>query len=125
MMVIQVFMTSDTKVKELISRFSNFDKVDGVEDVVQEDIDELEKELPELHNFILPGGTSGAARVHLSRTICRRLERSFVKHFQDKIVGKKESLKFINRLSDLLFVLARYLNFNENVKDIIWTESDE
>ena len=93
--------------------------------VIESYIDELEQKLPKLTNFILPGGTSGAARVHLARTVCRRLEREIVNHYKASEAGKKQVLTFVNRLSDLLFVLARYLNFNENVQDVIWVDSNE
>ncbi|MBT6401518.1 cob(I)yrinic acid a,c-diamide adenosyltransferase [candidate division WWE3 bacterium] len=93
--------------------------------LVEDYIDELEKDLPKLENFILPGGTPAAARVHMARTVCRRCERALVGHFEKNDEGKKCTLMYINRLSDLLFVLARFLNFNENVEDIIWIDSDE
>ncbi|MFZ5947051.1 MAG: cob(I)yrinic acid a,c-diamide adenosyltransferase [Stygiobacter sp.] len=86
-------------------------------------IDEIEFKLPELKNFILPGGTKGAANLHLARTICRRAEREIVSL---KKVEKINPLieVYINRLSDFLFVLARYENHIENVSDIVWQKSD-
>jgi len=88
-------------------------------------IDELEKTLPKLTNFVLPGGSSQGAKVHVTRTVCRRLERSLVSHFKTVDIGKDRVIPYINRLSDLLFVLARYMNFNENVEDVIWIDSNE
>ena len=72
-----------------------------------------------MKNFILPGGTKGAANLHLARTICRRAEREVV------ALSKNEKINFetevyLNRLSDLLFVLARYANFVSNVADVAW-----
>lgn len=82
-------------------------------------IDEIDASLPELRNFILPGGTKGSALLHLARTVCRRGEREVVS------LSKNEELNFeievyLNRLSDLLFVLARYQNYISNVKDVDW-----
>jgi cob(I)alamin adenosyltransferase len=88
-------------------------------------IDDLDKILPKLENFVLPGGSSGSAKIHLSRTVCRRLERGMVTHLKVVETGKEQVIPYINRLSDLLFVLARYLNFNENVEDVIWDNSNE
>ncbi|KAF0152416.1 MAG: Cob(I)alamin adenosyltransferase [Ignavibacteria bacterium] len=82
-------------------------------------IDETEAKLPELKNFILPGGTKGSANLQLARTICRRAERDVV------ALSKKEEINsaaeiYLNRLSDLLFVLARYHNFVSDTKEINW-----
>lgn len=83
-------------------------------------MDELDKTLPSLTNFILPGGTQDSLHLHLARTVCRRLERQMVKNISD--YNKNGLLKYINRLSDLLFVLARYSNFKAKVKDTIWEQ---
>ncbi len=89
-------------------------------------IDSYESKLPKLSNFILQGGTQEANYLHTARVICRRLERELVKlfktekmHLQYHKVGK-----YVNRLSDLLFVLARYVNFKSGHKEIIW-KNDE
>jgi cob(I)alamin adenosyltransferase len=76
-------------------------------------------QLPKLSEFILPGGTRAAAQAHVCRTVCRRAERSIVQ------LGSKEEIndtprQYTNRLSDLLFVLARYLNVSAGGKDILW-----
>lgn len=113
-------LIANPKVKE-----AEFDWLGERTSTVEKYIDELEAKLPRLTNFILPGGTPGAARVHFARTVCRRLERNIVNHYDEEKIGKKHVIRFVNRLSDLLFVLARYLNFNENVEDIIWIDSDE
>ncbi len=93
--------------------------------VLESYIDEMEVELPELKNFILPGGSKGSAYTHLSRTICRRLERELVAYFSEELPGKEFVLRYTNRLSDFLFTLARYLNFKDNIGDIIWKDSNE
>lgn len=86
-------------------------------------IDEIDSKLPELKNFILPGGSKGAANLHLARTICRRAEREIVSlNKVDKINPYIEI--YINRLSDLLFVLARFENHCENVSDIVWQKDE-
>ncbi|MHA2298002.1 MAG: cob(I)yrinic acid a,c-diamide adenosyltransferase [Candidatus Hodarchaeales archaeon] len=75
-------------------------------------IDELSDELPPLANFIIPGGTKTAVFLHQARTICRRAERRLVTF--SKIANfNPETRKFLNRLSDLLFVMARHANLKE------------
>ena len=71
--------------------------------------DDLSEELPLLTNFVIPGGTKAAAFLHVSRTVCRRAERRIVYHASTKPVNE-ELIRYINRLSDLLFVMARYEN---------------
>jgi cob(I)alamin adenosyltransferase len=85
-------------------------------------IDALEAELPPLSRFILPGGTPGAAHVHLARTVCRRGERLVVKlgHQPGEHVAAP-LLVYLNRLSDLLFVLARAVNHRAGVADVPWS----
>lgn len=84
-------------------------------------IDKLEARLPRLTNFILPGGTQFAAHAHLSRAICRRAERSIVNHARRKSV-RPEILMYLNRLSDLLFMLARLDMFENRIKETIWKQ---
>jgi cob(I)alamin adenosyltransferase len=86
----------------------------------EQHIDLLDRELPPLKNFILPGGSSTASALHLSRSICRRLERSLVGYLEKEGLEEKEYRMYFNRLSDLLFVMARYSNFRAGVKDIVW-----
>jgi cob(I)alamin adenosyltransferase len=88
---------------------------------LEERIDALEAELPPLTQFILPGGPPAAAQVHLARTICRRAERKVVKlHHQPEGHVAAPLLIYINRLSDLLFVLARVVNQRAGVADVPW-----
>lgn len=82
-------------------------------------IDKLTKELSELRNFILPGGRRAGALLHQARTICRRAERRVVELAQKESVPQ-EILVYINRLSDLLFTMARFINYKENKKETIW-----
>ncbi|MCX7999101.1 MAG: cob(I)yrinic acid a,c-diamide adenosyltransferase [Leptospiraceae bacterium] len=87
---------------------------------LEKEIDKMQVEIPPLKSFILPGGTQAAAFFHLARTICRRLERLMVKNKQEGQEIFEVSIKFINRLSDYLFVLARFLNFKTGKEDIPW-----
>ncbi|MFP6655029.1 MAG: cob(I)yrinic acid a,c-diamide adenosyltransferase [Myxococcota bacterium] len=88
-------------------------------------IDQLEANLETLSVFILPGGTASGAAFHLARTICRRAERSVVRLAgMDGESVEETSLTYLNRLSDLLFVLARHENARLGVVDIAWTSRD-
>jgi cob(I)alamin adenosyltransferase len=82
-------------------------------------IDEIEEQLPPLRHFILPGGTIGSAVLHVARTVCRRAERRVVSLFHVE-PGNPHILIYLNRLGDLLFVMARAANAAEGVEDIIW-----
>ncbi len=87
-------------------------------------MDNLDKELPELKNFILPGGSLYSSYLHTSRAICRRAERSLVDYLNKNNYGGMEGvLSYLNRLSDLLFVLARYTNSKLGVRDQIWNSN--
>lgn len=82
-------------------------------------LDAWNETLSPLKEFILPGGSRSAAYCHLARTVCRRAERTMTTlNSQEKIT--EVSLQYINRLSDLLFVLCRILNKNANVPDVLW-----
>ena len=78
-------------------------------------IDDLSESLPELKNFVLPGGTPVAAHLHVARTICRRAERLVVTLARDEVLNE-QSLIYLNRLSDWLFTLARYENLQTRCK---------
>jgi len=82
-------------------------------------IDTFESELPPLTNFILPGGNIAAAQIHQVRTIVRRAETLVVK-LSDKDEINSNSIKYLNRLSDLMFVMGRLINKRNGVEDIIW-----
>lgn len=82
-------------------------------------IDRLNDSLPPLENFILPGGAPEAAQCHLARAVCRRAERSLFRLSRTEHVNSA-SLQFINRLSDLLFILARNLNHRAATADEPW-----
>jgi cob(I)alamin adenosyltransferase len=82
-------------------------------------MDELNKELGLLKEFILPGGSKTAAALHQARTICRRAERFCVRLAHEERIGKCV-VPYLNRLSDALFVLARWTNKKQGVKEICW-----
>ena len=88
-------------------------------------IDQIETALPRLNSFIFPGGHTAAALAHIARTVCRRTERHIVR-FYDQQHGveltpeSQNLLIYLNRLSDYLFVLARYINHQENVAERCW-----
>ena len=82
-------------------------------------MDDAELELPPLRAFVLPGGTAKAAALHLARTVCRRAERSVV-HLAREDEVPPEILVYLNRLSDLLFTLARLANHRAGYPDLTW-----
>jgi cob(I)alamin adenosyltransferase len=88
-------------------------------DHLEEAIDTLNEQLKPLKEFILPGGTKAAAFCHLARTVCRRAERKLITLARDEKVTDI-SLKYLNRLSDLLFVLCRIINKEAGVSDVLW-----
>jgi cob(I)alamin adenosyltransferase len=85
------------------------------------EIDLLNKDLEPLRSFVLPGGTAGAAALHVSRTVCRRAERLIAElaSAEGEIVGEA-ALQYVNRLSDFLFVASRHLNLKAG-GDVLWT----
>lgn len=88
---------------------------------LEQSIDTFEQALTPLKNFILPGGEKAAAFLHLARTVCRRAERSVVHlAYQDKEIVRPLIIQYLNRLSDYLFVLARFVNFQSGNSDILW-----
>jgi len=88
------------------------------------EIDRFEKELTPLERFVLPGGTAAAAAFHLARTICRRAERRCVALDAAESLDPP-ALGYLNRLSDLLFVLARVENRRAGLADVEWRGRDE
>jgi cob(I)alamin adenosyltransferase len=91
----------------------------GMIDRLEELCDRFNADLPELRSFVLPGGTEAAARLHVARTVCRRAER-------DALLGSREVelnplvLRYLNRLSDLLFILARTANAVAGADEPLW-----
>jgi cob(I)alamin adenosyltransferase len=90
----------------------------GQTEAIEEAIDRFNAELKPLESFVLPGGSELAAWLHLARTVCRRAERVAVALAGEEKVNT-EALKYLNRLSDLLFVLSRVANGN-GAEDVLW-----
>ena len=86
---------------------------------LEEWIDRLEEDLDTLKSFILPGGTGAGSTLHFARTVCRRAERHTVELKQQEEIPPS-AIVYLNRLSDLLFVLARYENKEQNLKETPW-----
>ena len=98
-------------------------KVPGLDEhdveLLEKEIDEMDRVLPELKTFILPGGNAGNAMCHVARCVCRRAERLVV------LLNESEKvppliIKYLNRLSDYLFMLARKISFDENSEEVPW-----
>ena len=90
---------------------------------MERQIDQWDKQLPELKNFILPSGVESAAIIHLARVSCRQAERNF--HRLEASDNLMPVAIFLNRLSDYFFQSARYLNFRANKRDIIWKSNKQ
>ena len=86
---------------------------------LEKTIDKFELELPPITNFILPGGNVAAAQIHQVRTIIRRAE-TLVVQLSDKDEINSNCIKYLNRLSDLMFVMGRLINKRKGIDDIIW-----
>jgi cob(I)alamin adenosyltransferase len=86
---------------------------------LEQQLDGLNAELEPLKEFILPGGSAAAAACHVARTVCRRAERRLVSLTREESVSAP-ALRYLNRLSDLLFVMARYINRQQGVGDVLW-----
>jgi cob(I)alamin adenosyltransferase len=87
--------------------------------VIEAIIDRIQAKLPPLRSFVLPGGFPAASHLHLARAVCRRAERRIVKLSQGEAVNPI-AVAYLNRLSDLLFVLARLVNRKAKVAEIHW-----
>lgn len=85
---------------------------------LEKEIDEMNSKLPALDSFILPGGNELSARLHIARTVCRRAERAVVTFAQT--TQKNQEIPYLNRLSDWLFVAARFVTASMNVAEPLW-----
>jgi len=88
--------------------------------LLEDEIDKMQEELPVMKNFILPGGQPAVSFAHVARCVCRRAERCAVNLQENKGAVDQLIIKYLNRLSDYLFVLARYLGMKNNAPEIIW-----
>ena len=89
---------------------------------LEKEMDKMEEKLPEMKSFILPGGNPAVSFCHITRTVCRRAERLSV-HLSETAINAIDPLviKYLNRLSDYFFVLARMLSVEHHAKEIPWT----
>lgn len=88
-------------------------------DRIEERVEHFNAPLAPLKEFVLPGGTRGAALAHVARTVCRRAERALV-HLGNAEAVSEPARRYLNRLSDLLFVIARALNVHAGRPDVLW-----
>ncbi len=88
-------------------------------DALESDCDRFNADLPELRSFVLPGGGEAAARLHIARTVCRRSEREAIAAARAHAINPI-ALLYLNRLSDLLFILARSANAAEGREEPLW-----
>ena len=87
---------------------------------LEQEIDKMNEALPVMKNFILPGGHIAVSHLHVARCVCRRAERICVLMQDNKMFIDETVIKYINRLSDYLFVLARYIAKLNNAEEIVW-----
>jgi len=87
-------------------------------------IDKMTSTLPPLEKFILPGGSEGAARIHVCRSVCRRVERT-LQALAEREEIRKDLLVYVNRLSDWFFTASRYQNALLNVEDVFWEKKSQ
>jgi cob(I)alamin adenosyltransferase len=88
--------------------------------VLEREIDRMNDELPVMKNFILPGGHPAVSAAHISRCVCRRAERWCVNMQEHEVFVDPRIIRYLNRLSDYLFVLARYIGHILKVAEIVW-----
>ena len=87
--------------------------------MLEEEIDEMDKLLPDLQNFILPSGFSTASKCHIARAVCRRAERNLISLAEIENIDPLH-IQYLNRLSDYLFVLARFILMEKKITAINW-----
>jgi len=107
-----------------VTAYGTTDELNSVIGMVLATLDSLNEALPPLKDFILPGGSAAAAACHLGRTVCRRAERCVIS------LGRTEdippcSVQYLNRLSDLLFVIARVLARSDGGSEVLWQQNRE
>ena len=111
---------ASSKTDSFVSGFCTVKRIEsGDARPLEKTIDVLEPLLEPIKNFVLPGGSPVAARIHFARTVCRRAERAVVRLSRNEDIGEGITI-YLNRLSDLLFVLARYANHVAGVQEIHW-----
>ena len=84
-------------------------------------VDTLDEQTPKIRSFVLPGGCELASKAHMARTVCRRAERNIISLADEEYVDPNV-IRYINRLSDYLFILARYFNFMQGEEEVVWRQ---
>ena len=107
--------TADAELRQKLGHISEEDVKN-----LEAEIDKMTAQLPELKNFILPGGSESAARLHMARTTSRSTERAIIHFFDNSDEGDPLIMTYMNRLSDYLFVAARYANLKLGTEDVPW-----
>lgn len=112
-----------------IDNDSIFNVLNSSTEILEKTIDELSNSLPILKNFILPGGSVTTSHIHIARTVCRKAEREVVSYFTEENLLSHQNaisvIKYLNRLSDYLFILARYnCIILERNEEIIWKPNE-
>ncbi|MFT7352226.1 MAG: cob(I)alamin adenosyltransferase [Flavobacterium sp.] len=100
-------------------RLKNLGIIDSDIEYLENEIDTMEEQLPQMTHFVLPGGHTTVSYCHIARCVCRRAERLSV-HLSHNEVVDKEAIKYLNRLSDYLFVLARKLSSDLKAEEVKW-----
>ena len=106
-----------TEKKQLLEKLPKIK--DGDVEILESEIDRMENDLPELKSFVLPGGHIAASHCHIARTICRRAERRVISLAYEVDIDTL-LIKYLNRLSDYLFTLSRFMLNHFNIKEVEW-----
>ena len=114
--VIQTLLATEDE--ETYNKLPQLD--DNATDEMEAWIDDIDKRLPALKSFVIPGGTTISAQAHIARTVCRRAERQIVRLAEEENIEEKIK-KYINRTSDYLFVISRYALILENKAENFWS----
>lgn len=101
---------------------TEFDKMGDLATELERWIDVMDDQLPPLRNFILPSGGRAASALHISRSVCRRAERSMVPLVKEQI-AEESAARYLNRLSDFLFTAARYAALKDGKQETIYKKS--
>lgn len=114
--VIQTLLATEDE--ETYSKLPQLD--DNATDEMEAWIDDIDKRLPALKSFVIPGGTTISAQAHIARTVCRRAERQIVRLAEEENIEERIK-KYINRTSDYLFVISRFALILENKAENFWS----
>ncbi len=116
LMTVSSVLATEDKIKQ-----DNY-KLEGADvELLEKEIDKMDEELPTLTKFIIPGGHIMVSHCHIARTICRRAERLVIRVASNEYVNPLAQ-QYLNRLSDYLFTLARYVSLKVNAEEVEWKE---